>query len=303
MKIRQFMCLCLVLLGAVGCQSAPESITTKTPEPVLTSNTTPLQPSPATSALDQTVIEPAIRIANDSGVPEALKIADWLKAHAAPAIADSASGSDVSFKIPAQFAGRKLPVIEAGPNEPSDFIRAWVSEDKARGQFVVIDGVPPFILLRGESRNVFDLGLLVLHEGWHAKRWMEEGLPKKQHNAPFEEVLIREIEIKVRKAIGGQAYAAVIEKERKRQLAYPKFGITDNGRGGIRFDAEPPLQYRAELEAIFGPCANESDAWKRGWAVWNQVIYGEIEKRFPKDEWSSVKATCYVAIEQPKFND
>jgi hypothetical protein len=299
MKIMVIIWALLALLIGCGCgdtNSAP-TVASQNPEQTIADTTSnPPAAEGVEAALDATFLSAAFMIANDSGVPEALEVAEWLKQHSGIGRLSPAGG----LQVPVVFRNRKLPFVEVWENDPnnSPFAKEWLS-GTAEGQLMLFSDkkLPTFTVIRGRERNEFDLGMLLLHEGWHGKRWFEHGEPKNQNNAAFEEMSVRELEIKIRSAIGGEPYQKIVDHEVARQLADPQFGLYWKNDTTMRIDLLPPLDRRNELEAIFGPCGNYSDAWKRNWGVWNQAVYGLIEKKFPKSDWDSAKTTVYMTVE------
>lgn len=291
-KSLYFVVVAVAVFGG-GCNSQPASSSAPTSTTVSSSPTKETMEIFANSPIPQ-----AARIANDSGVEEAIAVAQWYTANATPAQLIS-EGDPPSLASPKGFEGRILLVLIVGEREMkmSKTLRDWFETSRAEGEFKDL-GTKKLILIRARDRNVFDLGVLQIHEGFHARRCLVDRADvSTKGKAAYEEVQAYELENKVRLAIGGPKYRSLVDAEKLRQK---QAGSTmgRNPDGTMKLWVLSAELHQAELEELFGPCGSPQDALKRANALWRQAIYELIETSFPKEDVKSAKATFYTSVER-----
>jgi hypothetical protein len=270
----------------------PESKTGPRPE------TGPRSEVYATDVYLNSPIPLAERIARDSGIPEAIEIGTWYSQNAAPAFINPQPDGSLNLVTPKEYGERILPVLVVGDKEAhqADDLMKWYSTGGNEGQFTVVNG-KALILLRDRPRNEFDLGILQLHEAYHAKRQLvdnarasyssEEGMAAYEHAAVFE------LEHKVRSAIGGAEYRKLVDSEKQRLISEGvDMGV--NPDDTMRLHISTATSWKAQLEAIFGPCGSDQDAIKRDLALWRQAVYELMDQHFPENRRKMAKGTFYT---------
>lgn len=123
--------------------------------------------------------------------------------------------------------------------------------------------------------------LCFLHEGFHAKEFLE-----RRYNYRNEEILFRE-EAKahdfmndLQEALGGEAYQVALGAEVVRiRKAYKRTG------SGLNMSIASPLAYSdyTELESIFGPAVSEEEKLLRATSFWINATFRFFEEDFGTD--------------------
>lgn len=162
----------------------------------------------------------------------------------------------------------------------SDIAAAFVSDER----LVVIKEDAP-------TSPVFK-GLILVHEGNHALRYLEHPYTERSNKAFSEEERdTHEFVARLMAMIGSTPYEQLLSSEVRRMTTTVK-----QTAEGMQFS--PSGKYHEELDTIFGPALSDSEKYKREKLLWLDTVFHFIDAYYVgnKDEKEGVKAEFLLNI-------
>ncbi len=141
----------------------------------------------------------------------------------------------------------------------------------------------------------FIQGMTVLHEGNHAKEYIEHGRdPQTQEDADADELRVWEFERRITRLVGGEHYENVVKREMSRITA----GLKESKAkiGEVFADAH---SYDDELELALGKSASDMDRDARRTIVSMDANFRLLEEAYAEKEVQAYKQGYILIVYDP----
>jgi hypothetical protein len=162
----------------------------------------------------------------------------------------------------------------------SDIAAAFVSDERV---IVIKEDAP--------TSSVFK-GLILVHEGNHALRYLEHPYTERSNKVFSEEERdTHEFVARLMAKIGGAPYEHLLSSEVQRMTTTAK-----QTAEGMQFS--PSGKYHEDLDTVFGLALSDSEKYKREKLLWLDTVFHFIDAYYDgnKDEKEGVKAEFLLSI-------
>lgn len=140
-------------------------------------------------------------------------------------------------------------------------------------------------------------GIILLHEGYHVKDYLNNYYDWKNQNVfCFHEIVTHNFQNRIVSALGGKEYGILLEKEvqRIKESVGQKNPMIDDVSISIG-------DYNSEFDLIFGPAKSEIEKNFRQNSFFFHAYFSYCDNRFSPEEAERQKVALYKAVYESKF--
>jgi len=239
---------------------------------------------------DQMIVD-AAKVAVQSKDPEAIAIADFVRAHSALGLIHSNS-----FKLVEDATTNTLfALLPILPEDLADLFRIPVMRSMTNYSGEYMPAYKVAAVRADIHLSPFGQGMLVLHEGKHAYlHLIEHHACRDLDDVDRDEVEVRTFDCRVYQKIGGPAYEQIVARQMdsiNQSLAaiHEKIG-----------DVFPEsLDYDPAIDSIFGKPASKRDASMRCTGIYVDVIFRLLERAYTGEALAKQKITFIRSAYEP----